>query len=174
MNEQCLIIKYNQRCVTIGLSKVSITWFNDFMGVGYHFYDVHTKVLLIFDERKTLLNAWGKVIKWWPDDEIKIRFVETNGSYEFVLYGESRILTTKWVFLKALKASEHYKRFKDDYDGAAYLGLALYKPKDDSYELEIFKYRKKVTDVQFLTGSDAENDSIVLRSREILRGSKQE
>ena len=144
------------------------------MGVGYHFYDVRTKVLLIFDERKTLLNAWSKVIKYWPDDEIKMRFVETDDSYEFVLYGESRILITKWVFLKALKASEHYKRFKDDYDGAAYLGLALYKPEDDSYELEIFKYRKKVTDVQFLKETDVEQDSIVLKSRQILRGSKQE
>ena len=155
------------------MSDTSTIWFNDFMGVGYHFYDVRTKVLLIFDERKTLRNTWNKVIKWWPDDEIKMRFVETNDSYEFVLYGESRILTTKWVFLKALKASEHYKRFKDDYEGAAYLGLALYRPKDDSYELEIFKYSKRVTDVQFLKEPEAEQDSIVLRSREILRGSKQ-
>lgn len=147
-------------------------WFSDFMGVGYHFYHVHTKVLLIFDEKKPLLSAWGKVIKWWPDDEIKMRFVEENDSYEFILYGESRILTTRWVFLKALKTSEHYKRFKEDYEGAAYLGLALYKPKDDSYELEIFKYRKKVTDVKFLKETDAEGDVIVSKSRRLLRDSK--
>lgn len=155
------------------MSVVDTMWFHDFMGVGYHFYDVHTKVLLIFNERKPLLGAWGKVIKWWPDDEIKMRFVEENDSYEFVLYGESRILTTRWVFLKALKASEHYKRFKEEYDGAAYLGLALYKPKDDSYELEIFKYRKKVTDVKFLKEADAEEDGIVSKSRQLLRDSKQ-
>ncbi|MGH9879305.1 MAG: hypothetical protein ACRD5H_16875 [Nitrososphaerales archaeon] len=154
------------------MSAAETMWFNDFMGVGYHFYDVHTKVLLIFNDRKPLVSAWGKVIKWWPDDEIKMRFVEENDSYEFVLYGESRILTTKWVFLKDLKTSEHYKRFKQDYDGAAYLGLALYKPKDDSYELEIFKYRKKVTDVKFLKETDIEEDVIVSRARQ-LRGSKQ-
>jgi len=152
----------------------SITWYTDFLGVGYRYWDVHTHVLLILNSKKDLLSLWKKVVKWWPDDEIKMRFVETNDSYEFVLYGESRILTTKCVFLKALKASEHYKRFKDDYDGAAYLGLALYKPKDDSYELEIFKYRKKVTDVKFLKESDAEHDNIVLRSRQILRGFKSE
>ena len=155
------------------MSVVDTMWFHDFMGVGYHFHDVHTKVLLIFNERKPLLSAWGKVIKWWPDDEIKMRFVEENDSYEFVLYGESRILTTRWVFLKALKASEHYKRFKEDYDGAAYLGLALYKPKDDSYELEIFKYRKKVADVKFLKENDVEEDVIVSKSRQLLRDSKQ-
>ena len=143
------------------------------MGVGYYFYDVHTKVLLIFDEKKTLLRAWSKVIKWWPDDEIKMRFAERDDdSYEFVPHGESRILLTKWVFLKALKTSEHYRRFKDEYDGAAYLGLALYRTKDDSYELEIFKYRKKISDVRFLKEMDVEEDSIVSRSRQILRDSK--
>lgn len=153
------------------MSAADTMWFSDFMGVGYHFYDVHTKVLLIFNEKKPLLSAWGKVIKWWSDDEIKMRFVEENDSYEFVLYGESRILTTRWVFLKALKASEHYKRFKEDYDGAAYLGLALYRPKDDSYELEVFKYRKKVTDVKFLKETDTEEDVIVSKSRQLLRDS---
>jgi hypothetical protein len=140
------------------------------MGVGYYFHDVHPRVLLMFDERKALLNAWRKVVKYWPDDEISIRFVEMDDSYEFVLYGESRILVTKWVFLKALKASDHYKRFKSEFDGAAYLALALYKPKDDTFEVEIFNYRKKVTDVQFLNEVDVK-DGIVLRSREVLRNS---
>ncbi|MFQ5969993.1 MAG: hypothetical protein ACE5J2_05825 [Nitrososphaerales archaeon] len=156
------------------MSEGSITWYDDFLGVGYDFYDVHTKVLLIFKERKSLFNTWRRVIKWWPDDEIKMRFLEANDSYAFVLYGESRILIeTKWVFLKALQMSEYYKRFRDEYDGAAYLGLALYRPKANSYELEIFKkYHKKVTDVQFLKENEAEQDSIVLRSRQILRDSR--
>jgi hypothetical protein len=141
------------------------------MGVGYRFYDVHTNVLLIFKERKNLLNGWNKVIKYWPDDEIKIRFVEANDSYEFILYGESRILLTRYVFLKSLKTSEHYTRCKDEYDGAVYLGLALYKPKEDSYELEVFKYRKKISDVKFLKETDTEYDDIVIKSRQIMHDS---
>jgi len=153
------------------LNDTSFTWFKDFIGVGYHFYHVHPKVLLIFDKRKTLLHAWKDVIKYWPDDEIRMRFVERNDSYDFVLYGESRILLSKFIFLKGLKISDHYRRFKDEYDGAAYLGLALYKPKDDSYELEIFNYSKRVTDLEFLKESEVDKDSIVLRSVQILRGS---
>ena len=153
------------------MSYASTRWFDAFMGVGYNFYDVRAKVLLIFDKRKTLLNAWSKIIKWWPDDEIRMRFVEMGDSYEFVLYGESRILETKWVFLKGLKASEHYKRFKDDYEGAAYLGLALYRSKHDSHELEIFDYSKRLTDVQFLNESLVEQDNIVSLSRKVLYGS---
>jgi len=78
-----------------------------------------------------------------------------------------------WVFLKSLKTSENYQRFKEDYDGAANFGLALYKPKGDSYELEIFKYKKRITDLKFLTEPEAELDFIVSRSRKILNGAKE-
>lgn len=152
------------------MSADGITWFSDFMGVGYRFNLIPTGVLLIFENKSKLLNAWHRVVKWWPDDTIRMRFVEGKNSYEFVLYGESRILRGKWVFLKSLDASDHYTRFKEYYEGAARLSPALYKPKDESYELRIFKYKKTVTDVQFLKEDEAEQDSIVLRSRRILHG----
>lgn len=139
------------------------------MGIGYEFYDVRAKVILIFDKKKTLINAWNKVIKWWPDNEIRMRFVETIDSYEFILYGDSSVLDSRWVFLKALKVSEHYKTFKDDYEGAALLRLALYRSKGDSYELELFDYNKRVTDVMFLKEPLRETESIVSKSSNILR-----
>ena len=149
-------------------------WFDAFMGVGYEFYHVRAKVILIFDNRKTLLNAWHKVIKWWPDDWIRLRFLETNHSYEFILYGDSNFLENTWVFLKALDVSQHYNTFKADYEGAAYLHLALYRHKGESYELEVFDYRKKVTDVMFLKEPLEEpQDGIVLRSRSIIHGPNQ-
>lgn len=147
-----------------------ITWFTDFMGLGYRYYDVKPGVLLIFDKSNSIHNVWHRVIKWWPDDEIRMRFVETDDSYEFVLYGESRILKGNWVFVKTLNVSEHYRKFKEGYEGEARLGLALYKPKEDSYELSIYKYNKSVADVRFLKEFEAEQDKIVLRSRKILHG----
>lgn len=173
MNILYLIIKYDPQLPKLLVTDKSVRWFDAFMGVGYEFYEVRTKVILIFDKRKTLFDAWKKVIKWWPDHDIKMRFVETNHSYEFILYGDSVALDTRWVFLKALKVSENYKAFKNDYEGAAFLRLALYRPKGDSYELELFDYRKRVTDVMFLEDADRENDNIVLRSSNILRGSAQ-
>ena len=150
----------------------TIKGFHDFMGIGYHFYDVHTKLLLVFSKRKTLVDAWNKIIKWWPDDEIKMRFVEKeedDDSFQFILYSKSRILAVTWIFLKHLKASEHYKRFKDEYDGAANLGFALYIPRDDFYELELFDYKKRITDVKFLKETQADQDTVVFRARQILR-----
>ena len=151
------------------MSEESIKLFDDFMGVGYLFFNVRPQVLLIFDKKKTLLNSWNKIIKWWPDDEIRMRFVETNDSFKFILSGDSRILVTKWIFMKALKLSEHYRRFKDDYDGATNLGLALYIKKDDSYELEMSRHKKRLTDVRFLSEKEAESDPTVLMSRQIQR-----
>lgn len=150
-----------------------IEWFHDFMGVGYYFYDVRPNILLIFDKKKKLLDAWNKVIKWSPDDAIHMRFVEMNEFYDFILHGQSRILMREWIFLKALRTSVHYKRFKDEYDGAAKLGLALHRAKEDSYELEIFKYGKRITDVLFLSKDELARDPVVLKSAEVLHGSSQ-
>ena len=157
------------------MSNESIRWFDAFMGVGYNFYDVHTRVILIFDQRKILLSAWNKIIKWWPDDEMRMVFVEIdNDSYQFILYGESRILKSKWVFLKALRTSEHYRKFKNDCDKVAYLELALYRPKHNSYELEVFDYNKKITNVQFIKESVIPaHDNIILKSMDLLRNIKQ-
>jgi len=153
------------------LSETEIKLFDDFMGLGY-VYDVRPTALLVFEKRKAIGDVWKKIIKWWPDDEIRVRFVENDDSYEFVLYGQSRILETNWMFLKKLKTSENYKRFKDDYDGAAYLGLARYLRKDDSYELEVFRQKKRITNVKFLTESEAADDSTVIMSRQINRTEK--
>ena len=173
MNIFYLIIKYDQQLLKFLVTDKSVRWFDAFMGVGYEFYEVRTTVILIFNKRKTLFDAWNKIIKWWPDHEIKMRFVETNHSYEFILYADSVALDNRWVFLKALKVSENYKAFKNDYEGAALLRLGLYRPKGDSYELELFDYNKRVTDVIFLDDAQRENDNFVLKSSNILRGSTQ-
>jgi hypothetical protein len=166
-----LIVKYDQYLLKILVNDKNVIWFDAFLGVGYEFYEVRSKVILIFDKKKTLFDAWNKIIKWWPDNEIKMRFVETNHSYDFILYGDSSALEARWVFLKALKLSQHYKTFRDDYEGAAILRLAVYRPKRDSYELELFDYSKRVTDVMFLEEALRETDSIVLKSSNMLRGS---
>lgn len=154
------------------MSEENIKLFDDFMGVGYLFSDVRPQAFLIFDKKKTLLNSWSKIIKWWPDDEIRMRFVETGDSFEFILSGDSRILLTKWIFMKALKLSDHYRRFKDDYDGAANFGLALYIKKADSYELEVFRHKKRLTDVKFLNEKEAESDPTVLMLRQIQKNTR--
>lgn len=164
-------------------------WFDEFIGLGYSLRQVYPCILLLFNDKKRLKEAWDKIIKLWPDDEIKIRFVEVgvkikDGDYDireeeakidgvdegrdykdevhsignkekgkkyaFIMYCRSRILQNTWVFLKLLDISDNYRRLKAEYDGKLYVDLAVCIAKGESYELEIFKYRKSVSDVAFL------------------------
>ncbi len=150
------------------MTDTKIEWFEDFLGLGYHIYDVRPNIYLIFDGRKKLANTWNQIIKYWPDDEIKMRFFEGESSYDFIVYSPSRITMTTWIFLKSLKNSDNYLQFKDEFMGSATLKLALYIPKKDTYELEIFKYKKRVTDLKFLKDSDNDDDFTISRARQRL------
>ncbi len=152
----------------------TIRWFDAFLGLGYQFFDVRAKVIVIFNSRRTLLNAWNKVIKWWPDDIIKMRFLENDGLYEFMMYGDSRILDSLWVFQKTLNRSEHFETFRNDYDGATYLRLALYKPKKNSSELELFDYQKRVSDVLFLKEPLETEDVVLLEYISLIHNKRKE
>ena len=149
-------------------------WFDDFLGLGYHLYDVRPVVFILLDQRRKVASTWNNTLKYFPDDEIKVRFIERGERYEFVLYCHSRILQGTWVFFKSLNNSVHYRQFKEDYDGAAILKLALLiKKKDGSNELEIFKHQKRITDVKFMTEQEAEQDLILASSLQKLRQAKE-
>ena len=152
----------------------TIRWFDAFLGLGYEFYDVRAKVILIFNSRRTLLSAWNKVIKWWPDDIIRMRFLESKNLYEFIMYGDSSILGFLCVFLKKLNTSQNFETFKRDYDGATFLRLALYRPNKNSYELELFDYQKRVTDVLFLKEPLETQDEVVLEYKSLIYGQGQQ
>lgn len=156
------------------MQDVKLEWFDDFLGLGYHLYDVRPVLLLLLDNRKKVADTWNKILKYFPDDEIKARFVEVDSRYEFVLYCKSRILQSTWVFYKSLNMSPHYRQFKEDYDGAAVLKLALYikKKKEEDNQLEIFKYQKRLTDVRFISESEAEQDDLVAESLKRLRNQR--
>jgi hypothetical protein len=155
------------------MADTKIDWFEDFLGLGYHVFDIRPTIYLIFDSKRKLVNTWREIIKYWPDDEIKMRFFEGEENYEFVLYSQSRILLTTTVFLKSLKISDHYRQFMEEYNGSASLQLAVYFPKDKKYELEIFKFKKKVTDLKFLKEEDTDDDFIILQARKKLKNPKE-
>jgi len=91
------------------------------------------------------------------------------------MYGDTCVLGFVWVFLKTLNVSQHFETFKNDYNGAAYLRLALYRPKKNDYELELFDYRKRVTDVLFLNEPHNETqDAVVLEYKNIIKNQRQQ
>lgn len=146
------------------LSKPSIVWFKDFVGVGYRYHDVYMNVFPLFSDKMFAFKLWKKTIEWWPDDKIKLRFVEQGDSYWFILYGGSEYKGDNTGFVKKVPVSENYERFKVGFEKKATLRFGIYnenpKKKDKKFELEILKKSKSVYDIAFLQYTDLLQDSI--------------
>ncbi len=138
-------------------------WINDFVGVGYRYHDVYMNVFPLFQDKMAAFKLWKKTIEWWPDDKIKLRFIEDNDNYWFILYGGSDYKHDNTAFIKKVPISENYKRFKKGYEKKAILRFGIYKEtarRDKKYDLEILKKSKSVYDIAFLQYSELSPDSI--------------
>ena len=146
-----------------------ITWFSKFIGVGYRYYDIYMNVFPMFEDRMYAFKLWKKTVEWWPDDQIKLRFIEEDGNYWFILYGGSCYKNDNTGFVKNVPISENYQRFKESCENKATLRFGIYKvnakrkKKDNDGEnffLELLKKSKSVYDIKFLKYSDLAFDSI--------------
>ncbi len=106
-----------------------IKWSNDFLGLGYRYYDLRMNVAPLFEDRKQAVNAWHDVIRWWIDPTIRVRFVEYAKSYLFVMAAESKRPESNVAFYHTMPRSKHYERFKAGIEGEAYLRLGMYAKK---------------------------------------------
>lgn len=140
--------------------ETSINWVDDFLGVGYRYYDLRMNTIPLFSDKKQAIKVWQDVINWWPDPSIKIRFVEVGDDYWFVMGADSPFPDSNKSFFKLLKKSEHYERFKKGHEGEAFLRLGIYKQKDKFFHIELLKKKKIVTDIKFLQESEVKDDPL--------------
>jgi hypothetical protein len=142
-----------------------MVWFNNIIGVGYRYHDIYMNVLPLFKDKRYAFKLWKKTIEWWPDNEIKLRFVEYNNKYWFILYVGSKYNGENIGFVKEFLISEHYKRFKRGYEKQVVLRFAIYKENknkglaDNKFSLELLKKSKSVYDIKFLQYFDLAPDS---------------
>jgi hypothetical protein len=149
------------------MSQKPITWFSSFVGVGYRYHDVYMNVFPVFEDKRYAFRLWKKTIEWWPDDQIKLRFIEEDGSYWFILYGGSEYKDNNSGLVKNVPISENYYRFKEGYEKKVILRFGIYKEnrkrkaeEDEKFDLELLKKSKTVYDIKFLRYSDLTTDSI--------------
>ena len=158
------------------VSSKPISWFGDFIGVGYRYHDIYMNVIPLFEDKMPAYRLWKKTVNWWPDDKIKLRFVEQGDSYWLIIYGGSTYKGDNTGFVKKVKASDNYTRFKTGYEKKAILRFGIYKEspkkKDDDgdgggggsssrkYDLEILKKSKSVYDIAFLKYEELSPESI--------------
>ncbi len=103
-----------------------IPWFDDFVGVAYRYYDLRMNVAPLFTDRRDAASLWYNTIHPWVDPSIKIRFLEIDDKYWFIMGSDSQRPSTNVSFFKELSKSENYERFKKGHDGEAYLRLGIY------------------------------------------------
>jgi hypothetical protein len=145
------------------LSNKPEVWITDFLGIGYRFHDVYMNVFPLFRDKMAAFRLWKKTIEWWPDDKIKLRFVEDGESYWFILYGGSDYKRDNTGFVKRVPVSQNYERFKVGYEKKATLRFGIYKgdPRGDkNYNLEILRRSKSIYDITFLQYSELVRESI--------------
>ncbi len=99
------------------------------MGVAYRYYDLRMNVVPLFADRKEASTIWHDTIHWWSDPSIKIRFVEIDDKYWFIMSSDSQRPESNFSFFKILPKSENYERFKKGHGGEAYLRLGVYAKK---------------------------------------------
>ena len=190
-------------------SQSSIHWFDDFVGVAYRYYDLRMNVVPLFTDRKKASSLWHDTIHWWLDSSIKIRFVETDDEYWFIMGSDSKKPESNLSFFKILQKSENYERFKQGNGGEAYLRFGIYAKKllndvkndavcncghtaedhdkgdDDqclyeecyckkfsSFQLNLLKRKKTVTDIIFLEEKDVRDDALTWNCLNINKYSK--
>jgi len=145
------------------LSNKPEVWFTDFVGIGYRYHDVYMNVFPLFRNKMTAFRLWKKTIEWWPDDKIKLRFIEDDGTYWFILYGGSDYKRDNTGFVKRVPVSENYERFKVGYEKKATLRFGIYKEDATDYKkynLEILRKSKSIYDIAFLQYSKLMCESI--------------
>jgi hypothetical protein len=149
------------------MSSTPIYWFRDFIGVGYRYHDVYMNVIPLFEDKMFAYRLWKKTIEWWPDDEIKLRFVENGDSYWLIIYGGATFKGDNTGFVKKVPIlSENYRRFKAGYEKKAILRFGIYKAKDlkkegdNKHDLEILKKSKSIYDIAFLSYDELSPGSI--------------
>lgn len=174
-----------------------VSWFSDFLGVAYRYYDLRMNVVPLFPERKQASNVWTETIHWWNDHTIKLRFVESGNRYWFIMGADSKRPQTNKSFFKTLSKSEHYERFKEGHGGEAYLRLGVYTKKYkkdvkhdalcncghimedheegdadaclvedcsckkfESFQVNLLKKKKTITNIKFLSEDQVKDDPL--------------
>ena len=83
-------------------------------------------IIPLFTDRKEPTDIWHDIIHWWVDASIKVRFVEIDDKYWFIMGSDSQRPESNMSFFKVLQKSENYQRFKKGHGGEAFLRLGVY------------------------------------------------
>lgn len=87
-------------------------------------------VVPLFSDKNDATRLWQTTVRPWIDPSIRVRFVESDDKYWFIMDSESKNPDSNRSFFKVLAHSDNYERFKNGYEGEAYLRFGIYSKAD--------------------------------------------
>ncbi|MDI1494997.1 MAG: hypothetical protein K8823_303 [Cenarchaeum symbiont of Oopsacas minuta] len=111
------------------VSKSSIIWRDDVLGVAYRYYDLRMNVVPLYNDMNKVTDLWNNTCNWWVEHSIRVRFIESGEKYWFAIGAESTRPDNNIFLCKELEISKNYERFKKGHDGEAYFRLGAYEKK---------------------------------------------
>ena len=142
-------------------------WFTEFLGIGYLRNERGWHVFPMFTNPSEAEKIWEEQIEPLNEKNLKMRFVELNGKYKFILY-PFPISKEKpnFGFYRSVSSSESYSVFKKNFNGKVHFTFGIL---GDGSTPTIHCKSKLVTDVQFMKSSEVKQNSIEWIAEEVQR-----
>jgi hypothetical protein len=144
-------------------------WYAEFAGVGYVFDGKEWCVFPLFKNESDAKKIWKEQMEPLNEKNLKMRFIELDGEYEFLLYphpfSQQKV---NFGFYRHLDSSDNYRVFKQKCKGRALFRFGVLEGQNPSMLHET----KLVTDVKFMEKSQVRKDSIEWMAEDVQRQAK--
>lgn len=140
-------------------------WYTDYVGIGYIRNNEGWHVFPIFSNSSEAKRIWDKQIEPLDERNLRMRFVEYNAEYKFILYSfPFSKEKTNFGFYRSLGSSDTYSVFKKNFNGQAYFTFGIFV--GDSTPT-IYHKSKLVTDIKFMKSNEVKENSIEWIAEEV-------
>jgi len=142
-------------------------WYTDYIGIGYIWDNKGWNVFPIFTNSLNAKKLWDEQIEPLDEKRFRMRFIELNGEYKFILYlFPFSKAKPNFGFYRSMASSESYSMFKQNFDGKAHFRFGIF---GTAKEPIVYHKSKLVTDIKFMKSSEVVENSIEWIAEEVQR-----
>jgi len=141
--------------------------YTEYLGLGYICQKGVWNVFPVFSDYFEAQEIWNDQFEPIEASNFKMRFIEYQNNYEFILYTEPVSQTkANFVFYRTLNISENYRAFKSGFKGQAVFRFGILDSESQPNYLSKFKV---VSDIKFLNQENLQENTVEWRIEELQR-----
>jgi hypothetical protein len=147
--------------------EIAVTWFAHYLGLGYLLDRRGWHIFPIFKEASEARQVWDECVDPLDETGLRMRFVELDGEYEFILYSEPFSKEKpNFGFYRRFDISQNYGVFKQRCTGTAFFRFGVLRAGQSPL---VFKKFKVVTNIKFMKREEIAKGSPEWWAREAQR-----